>query len=228
MIVTNHQPQYLPYLGFFHKITKADLFVVMDDVQFMDRGFQHRNSIKMQTGKQWLTVPLNYKRFEVISDVKIDVTQNWRRKQWAAIQTNYVKAPFFAELGPELRAILMDGGHVLLAQLNIDLMRWVLDKLRITTPIKLSSTLGITGEKSERHINICRAVGADTYLSGPGGRLYMDMDEFARNDVNVLFQEYRAKEYPQLYPQLGFIPDLAIVDPLFNVGVEGTRALIQD
>lgn len=228
MIVANHQPQFLPYLGFFHKITKADLFVVMDDVQFMDRGFQHRNTIKMQTGTQWLTVPLNYNRFDIINDVKIDATQTWRRKHWAAIETNYAKAPYFAQLAPELRAILVDGGHTHLAPLNIDLMHWVLRTLGISVPVKLSSTLGITGQKSERHINICRAVGADTYLSGPGGRLYMDMAEFEQSGVRVLFQEYRSKEYQQLHPKHGFIPDLAVIDPLFNVGPDGTRALIAD
>ena len=225
MIVANHQPQFLPYLGFFDKISKADLLVVMDDVQFLERGFQHRNLIKMQTGKQWLTVPVMQRRGQLIRDVAIDPGQNWRRKHWNALQTNYNPSPFFKALAPELRAILLEGSHTHLLALDMDLMRWTMQQLGITTAIQLSSELGVTGEKSERHINICRAVGADTYLSGPGGRLYMDMTLFAQAGIAVRFQDYRSREYPQLFEQHGFLPDLACVDALFNCGPEA-RALI--
>lgn len=225
MIVANHQPQFLPYLGFFDKVSKADLLVVMDDVQFLERGFQHRNLIKMQTGKQWLTVPVVQRRGQLIGDVAIDPAQNWRRKHWSALQTNYNPSRHFKALAPELRSILLEGTHTHLLGLDLDLMRWAMTHLGITTPMRLSSELGVTGEKSERHINICRAVGADTYLSGPGGRLYMDMDLFERAGIAVQFQDYRAREYSQLFPQHGYLADLACVDAVFNCGPEA-RALI--
>lgn len=219
MKVANHQPQYLPYLGFFHKFAHADLLVVMDDVQFMQRGFQHRNVIKMQTGKQWLTVPVLQKHDQLISEVTIDTTQHsWRRKHWGALQSNYSPAPFFKELAPELKAIYLEGTQTTLVELDLDLMRWAAKHLGITTPIKLSSEIKPTGEKSERHINICKLVGADTYYSGPGGKLYMEMPLFEAANVAVEFQEYQGREYPQLFPQHGFIPDVAIVDALFNLG----------
>ncbi|MBA3499632.1 MAG: WbqC family protein [Myxococcota bacterium] len=227
MIVTNHQPQYFPYLGFFHKVENADLLVVMDDVQFLERGFQHRNYIKMQTGKQWITVPVVQERGQLISEVKIDPTQNWRRKHWAALQTNYSKAPYWKQLSPELEAILVAGGHTTLVALDVDLMKWAMKILGITTPLRLASELAPTGAKSEYHISVCKLVGADTYLSGAGGKLYMDMALFEATNVGVTFQTYAAREYPQLYPQHGFIPDLAVVDAIFNVGPEA-RALITE
>lgn len=227
MKVANHQPQYLPYLGFFHKVLSADLLVMMDDVQFMDRGFQHRNQIKMQTGSQMLTVPLNKQRDSLIRDVVIDPAQPWRRKHWAAIQTNYSRAPFWKQYSDELRAILLEGKHTHLLALDMDLMCWAMRALAIDVPIKISTDLGVTGEKSERHINICRAVGADTYVSGPGGHLYMDMALFEAAQVKVEFQVYAAREYPQLYPQHGFIANLCVLDALFNVGPAARELLEQ-
>jgi hypothetical protein len=226
MKVANHQPQFFPYLGFFHKVKNADLLVVMDDVEFMQRGFQHRNYIKMQTGKQWLTVPVFQKREQLINEVMIDTTQNWRRKHWATLQTSYSPAPFFRELSADLKPIILEGTQKTIAELDVDLMKWAAHHLGITTPMKLSSEIKPTGEKSQRHINICKLVGADTYYSGPGGKLYMDMAEFEAAGVKVEFQEgYQSREYTQLFPQHGFAPDLAVVDALFNLGPEA-RALI--
>lgn len=228
VIVANHQPQYVPYLGFFYKIARCDLLVVMDDVQFLERGHQHRNLIKMQTGTQWLTVPVQQKRLQRIQEVQLDNTQNWRRKHWMALQTNYSKAPFWKALSPALEPILASGTHADLTSLDLDLLRWVMQLLSIDTRLQLSSELGVTGEQSERHINICRAVGADTYLSGAGGKLYMKLEEFEQAGITVRFAEMPAREYPQQHPKHGFIPNLSVLDALFNVGPDGTRALIAD
>ena len=226
MIVANHQPQYVPYLGFFHKLARCELLVVMDDVQFLERGHQHRNLIKMQTGTQWLTVPVLQNRGQLIRDVVIDPAQNWRRKHWAALQANYGPTPFFKKLAPELQAILLEGTHTHLCALDMDLLRWVMKELGLAVPMVLSSTLAVSGEQSERHIDICRTVGADVYLSGSGGRQYMDLDLFARAGISVQFSDFTAREYPQRFPQHGFIPNLSVLDALFNCGPDA-RALIE-
>ena len=228
MIVTNHQPQFLPYLGFFHKVANADVLVLLDDVQFMDRHFQQRNVIKMQTGSLLLTVPVAKQRFQLIQHVQIAPVHNWRRKMWSTIQTSYGAAPHFKALAPELRAIILEGAHTHLLALDIDLMQWAFRVLGITVPIRLSSELGLpkTNGPNEHHIAICRAVGADTYLSGPGGREYMDLALFEQAKIAVQFQSYTMKPYPQQFPQHGFIPNLAVVDALFNVGADA-RELIR-
>jgi hypothetical protein len=218
LIIANHQPQYLPYLGFFHKIRQCDRLIVLDDVQFLERGHQHRNTIKMQTGTQWLTVPVLQRRGQLIHEVTIDPAQKWRKKHWAALQSNYGPAPFFKELAPALHAILVEGTQTHLLALDLDLLRWAMSLLGIDVPMQLSSELGVGAVAGERHIEICKAVGADTYVSGVGGRQYMDLAMFEAAGIAVRFQDYAAREYPQLFPKHGFIPNLAVVDALFNVG----------
>lgn len=226
MIVSIHQPQFLPYLGFFHKVAHSDVYVVLDDVQFLERGHQNRNEIKMQAGKQWLTVPVVQNRGQLIKDVLIDNSTNWRRKHWAALESNYRPAPFFKELAPGLKAVLVDGGHTRLADLDVDLLKWAMTALGIERPIRFSSQLGIEGTQTERLINVCKAAGATVYLSGQGGRQYMELPLFEAAGIEVRFQEFAAPTYPQQFMQHGFMPNLAVVDALFNCGGEGTRALI--
>ncbi len=225
MIVSIHQPQFLPYLGFFHKVAHSDLYVVLDDVQFLERGFQHRNLIKMQTGKQWLTVPVVGKHLQRTDEVMIDSSTNWRRKHWAALESNYRPAPFWGELSPGLKAILVEGGRTRLAELDMDLMRWAFAALGIEVPIRFSSELGVEGTQTARLVSVCQAVGADVYLSGQGGRQYMELGLFEAAGVEVRFQEYATREYPQQFMKHGFVPHLAVVDAVFNCGGPGTRAL---
>jgi hypothetical protein len=219
VIVVNHQPQFLPYLGFFHKVAHGDLLVMLDDVQFQERGFQHRNVIKMQTGKQWLTVPVRQSRGQLIKDVVIDPQSNWRKKHWAALVSNYSPAPFFKQHAPSLEPILVQGTHTRLVDLDIELLRWAFAILEIDVPIRLSSELGLdSGDANDRHIAICKAVGADTYLSGPGGKEYMVLEQYEQAGVRVEFQDYKSREYPQLCPKHGFIANVAVVDAIFNLG----------
>src|SRR5262249_2145268 len=160
---------------------------------------QHRNYIKMQHGKQWITVPVLQKHGQLIRDVAIDPAQNWRRKHWSALQTHYVKAPFWKQLSPELEEILVRGGHETLLALDVDLMKWAMTILGITTPMRIASEIKPEGQRTEYHISVCKLVGAGTYLSGAGGKLYMDMARFEAEGLEVIFQQYTAREYPQLY-----------------------------
>jgi len=225
VIVAIHQPQFLPYLGFFHKVAQCDLLVYLDDVQFLERGHQHRNLIKMQTGTQWLTVPVVQNRGQAIKEVVIDRTSNWRRKHWAAIQTNYNPAPSFKTWSAGLKEILLLGEQTRLLDLDMALLEWAMGLLGIGVQTTRSSALAVPGESTERLVNICKAAGADVYLSGAGGRQYMDLELFERAGIEVRFQEFHPPSYPQLFPQHGFIPSLSVIDALFNCG-PGARALI--
>lgn len=222
----NHQPQFLPYLGFFHKAAHADVVVLMDDVLFMDRHFQHRNNIKHQGGTLLLTVPVVKNRGQLIKDVQLAPVP-WRRKMWASLKSSYGHAPHWKEFAPSLEAILAEGTQTDLVSLDVDLRRWAFGILSIDRSMHLASELSLPATRgpSEAHCAMCKAVGADTYLSGPGGRDYMDMVVFEREGIAVEFQQYAAKEYPQLYPQHGFIANLAVIDAIFNVGRDA-RALI--
>ncbi|MCI0396037.1 MAG: WbqC family protein [Chloroflexi bacterium] len=224
-VVAIHQPQYLPYLGFFHKLLGCDVFVALDDVQFQKNGLQNRNKIKTGQGWQWLTVPVLHNFGQLINEVEVDPKVPWARKHWQALLSNYSRAPFFETFGPGLKAIL-DEEINSLCRLNMRLVEWVTELLGIRTPILYSSVLGVAGGQTERLIRICRKVGADCYLSGPGGREYMDLSLFAAAGIGVRWQEFSAPTYEQQFATAGFVPNLSIVDALFNCG-EVTRKLLE-
>lgn len=219
-----HQPQYLPYLGFFHKLAQADIFVVMDDVEFLRRGLQHRNKVKTSRGEQWLTVPVLHQQNQRILDVKINPDTAWNRKHWGTLTTNYSPAPYFDRYATDLQSLLQQEWHSLCA-LNMALIEWVMQQLEIPTPMIRLSELPSQGHKSELLISACKAVGADTYLSGPGGRDYMDLALFEAAGVKVLWQEFTSPHYAQVFPEAGFIPNLSILDVLFCCGPDTRRFL---
>ncbi|MDL5057054.1 WbqC family protein [Geitlerinema calcuttense NRMC-F 0142] len=223
-IAAVHQPQYFPYLGFFHKLARADIFIAMDSVEFLRRGLQHRNKIKTRTGEQWLTVPVFHQEKQHILQVQIDRELPWARKHWGTLKTNYQPAPYFDLYASELQQILCQDWSSL-CELNMTLLQWVMQKLDIHIPIVRLSELKVEGHKSELLIYACQAVGADTYLSGSGGRRYMDLSLFEAAGVKVLWQEFAHPLYPQLFPQVGFISQLSILDVLFCCGPDTCKFL---
>jgi hypothetical protein len=228
-IAAIHQPQYLSYLGFFHKLAHCDIFVAMDNVQFERRGIQHRNKIKTKQGEQWLTVPVTHRSRdeELINEIIISAEQPWVQKQWGSLVTNYSRAPYFDRYAPPLKAIL-DQGWTSLCELDMALTRWVMDELEIKIPMVYLSTLAVEGRKSELLINACKAVGADTYLSGTGGKRYMDLAAFEAAQVNIQWQEFQFPTYEQLFPEMGFAPYLSIVDTLMCCGPNTRKFLEMD
>jgi hypothetical protein len=213
-------------MGFFHKLQQSDIFVAMDNVQFERRGIQHRNKIKTCQGAQWLTVPVVHRSRdeELINEMLINSDFPWSRKHWQTLVTNYSRAPYFHKYSSEIQQILSREWSNL-CELNMALIQWVMDVLDIKKPIVYLSTLEVEGNKSELLIDICKAVGSDTYLSGYGGKKYMDLEAFKAADINVLWQEFTYPSYAQVFPELGFLPNLSIIDTLFCCGSE-TRKLL--
>lgn len=219
-----HQPQYFPYLGFFHKLAQADIYVVMDSVEFMRRGMQHRNKIKTHQGEQWLTVPVFHQEKQLINQVQIDTELPWARKHWGALKTNYTPAPYFDLYAAELEPILFQDWQSL-CELNLALLKWVMQVLDVQVSIVKLSDLKVEGRKSELLIQACKAVEADTYLSGSGGKQYMDLSLFEAENINVIWQEFTHPTYEQLFPELAFISNLSILDVLFCCGPETQKFL---
>lgn len=221
MLAAIHQPQYLPYLGFFHKVHQADILVALDTVEYHRRGIQNRNQIKTSHGVQWLTVPVLQQSKQVIRDVRINPTVDWKVEHWNAIHLNYARARHFAEYGDGYREQLHAGDGPMLYELNMRVTKWMMAVFGVSTPIVLASELdshGQSTESTERLVDLCRAVGADRYLSGPGGRRYMDLEVFQTAGIEVVWQEFESPEYEQLWPKQGFVPDLAALDALLCWG----------
>jgi WbqC-like protein family len=211
-----HQPQYMPWLGYFDKMARADRFVLLDTVQYKKNEWQNRNRIRTATGWQWITVPVRYRFPMRIQDVAIDPTSPWRRKQSAALRQSYASAPYRDAILPLFDALLarpIDD----LATLNVESVRLLARLFEVRTPVVLASALqGIPEGADERLIALCRALGCDTYLAGQGGHGYMDLDLWARAGVRVEFQDFRHPVYPQCHP--GFEACLSAIDLLMQRG----------
>lgn len=220
------QPGYLPWLGFFEQIYKSDVFVIYDDVQYDKEGWRNRNRIKTANGIQWLTVPVYVKLSEspLIMDVRIDNKDNWRKKHFNSIKMSYSKSPFFKEY-----INIFEEAYSTHWDLIVDIDMFFILKLADCLgmgdkKIVRSSTLGISGDRDNRLISICKELGADTFYEGAAGKNYIDVDYFARNGVKVEFQEYRHPIYKQLYGD--FVPYLSVIDLLFNHGSESLSILV--
>ena len=215
MIMSAHQPAYLPWLGYFDKIKRSDVFIFLDTVQYEKNSYTNRNKIKTQNGPVWLSVPvIKTEHFsKIMSDMMIDPNYNWRRKHLNSIYHAYRKALNFDWLYPKLET-LYDREFEKLVDVTWEHLMFWLELLGIRTKIIKSSELSVTSKKSDLVLDLCRAVGADYYISGALGRDYLKTEEFEEAGVEVEFQDYKHPVYPQLYGE--FLPNMGIVDFVMN------------
>jgi len=204
----------------------CDLFILLDDAQFVKGEWHNRNKIKSAQGQIYITVPVRHKLGQSIGETLIDNSSRWREKHLYALRTNYGGAPFFDEYLPSLKAFYEGEPYQFLGKLNEDMLRVFLSLLGIKTPIVRSSEFGVEGKGNEKLLKLCKAVGADAYLTGETAlEAYLDLQAFKENGMEVWVQRWECPVYPQRFPQIGFIPDLAIVDLLFNCGEESLKIL---
>lgn len=219
MILTAHQPAYLPWLGFFHKLALSDTFCSMDTAAYSRYDFVNRNRIKTAAGAQWLSVPVHVTGLtRRICDLRI-AGGLWHRKHAAALRQSYGKAAYFDDYAVELEAALLRRRKYL-CELNADLLRFFLRVLGLNVQLVAASDYHFEGRKSELVLDMCRTLGATTFVFGSRGRDYAGVDAFQAAGIEPVFQEYRHPVYAQRYG--AFIPFLSIVDLLFN---EGPRSL---
>jgi hypothetical protein len=227
MIVTIHQPQYMAWVGYFHKIASADLFIILNNVQFRKNEWQHRNRIKGPNGAQWLSVPTTYKFPQLINEVGIADDPHWCSKHLHSLESCYGKSHYFENYYPLFKSFF-EKTYTMLSACNISSIELLSDCLGLKTPLLQASSIPIDGSSTERLVNICKHVGADTYLAGAGGRDYMDMQLFESAGIEVRFQDFHPPVYPQLWcdNQSEFIPGLSLIDLLFNCGPESFSILM--
>jgi len=230
MIVAIHQPHYLPWLGYLHRMAQVDLFVLLDHVQFERRNHQNRSEIRLDGEARWLTVPVvQSSQKERIIDKLVDNSdpRPWGAIHFATLRHAYREAEHFRTYAEPLRKILEARWDRL-----VDLDRAMLDFLRdafgIRTALARSSELGVDGAKSELILNLCRAAGADALLAGFGGsRRYLDVEAFAREGVSVRWHDFEHPTYKQCGPQ-PFTRGLAAIDLLFNYGPQSRAILFEE
>ena len=218
MLVAIHQPHYLPWLGYLHRMARADLFIVLDHVQFERGNYQNRTQVRVNGAPHWLTVPVQQRsQGERIVEKRVDNSKRWGLQHFETLRRSYASAVFFGMYATELRAIL-DCEWQRLVDLNEHTLGFLRNALDIRTPlVKSSALVGVAGAKSELVLNLCKAVGASALLVGLGGsRNYLDRAAFAEAGIALQMQEF---EHP-VYRQRGgtFTPGLSAVDLLFNCG----------
>lgn len=220
-----HQPDFLPYLGFFDRLLKSDLFVVLDNVQFLRRGWHHRDKIKTLQGVQWLTVPIQKKNrySQLIKDTKIENGTHWKRKHLSTIEQNYSKAPYFRQYIGGLQRIYEKSFDYLL-DLNMELLQWSMGILGCSIKTVFASSLPVTSTGSLRLVEIVEFLGGTTYLSGTGAKAYLEEELFTARNLAVKWQNFIHPIYPQLFGN--FVPNLSVLDCVLNCGDESGELFI--
>ena len=220
--ISIHQPHYLAWLPYLGKIVQSDTFVLLDDVEFTRNGYQNRNRIKTAQGPLVLTVPVKQKLAQKILDVEVP-DNGWRKKHWASLQQAYRKAPYFARYEAEL-AVFFAEAWPNLADPTCAMLEWLVRAVGCTIPIVRSSTMGIASSSTQRLVEIVRALGGTSYLSGAHAlQAYLDPTIFQQNQMGLQLFDWNCPTYPQLHGE--FVGNLAALDALFHLGPEATREL---
>ena len=230
MIIAIHQPHFLPWLGYLHRMAQVDLFVLLDHVQFERRNYQNRTMIRLDEQSRWFSVPVVQRsQKERIIDKLVDNTpegaKSWGTNHFATLRHAYRDAGFFGTYGPGVKRLLETRWERLadINQASLDILR---DAFGITTPLACSSELAVEGARGDLILNICKAVGATQYVVGFGGsRGYLDEAAFAEAGVKIVQHQFPHPEYRQC-GKGPFIKGLSAIDMLFNVGPESRQILL--
>ncbi len=222
-----HQPDFASYLGFFQRFLHADLYIVLDHVQFVQgtsRSWTHRDKIKTAQGERWLTLGIKKPGLgTAINMVELADDDGWKDRNLDLLRENYRHAPGFSEAFPEI-ARLYEPSPRYMADFCLHFMNGILDLLGMKIEQVRSSTLTPTASKNELLIELLQKVGSTRYLSGLGARDYMRPELFEEAGIEVVWQNFTHPTYPQQFGD--FIPYLSILDTLLNCGIAGTRDLL--
>lgn len=227
MIVSMHQPCYFPWLGLLHKLKHSDLFIVLDVVQFNDAAFQNRTKVRNKKGEEvYLTIPVLKKghlsQGITLQSLKIANQHRWQDKHLGTISQCYAKTPYYETYRRAIEGIILKGWERL-RDLCMATLEFECKVLKIDTPYRLASELSPGGAKTELILDICRKIGANTYLSGIGARDYMEMELFQQAGIKVVWQDFNHPSYPQLSDKGDFIPGMAGLDLILNCGEAGSK-----
>ena len=225
MIISINQPAYLPWLGYFNRIVKSDLHVVLDHVQFEKNSFTNRNKILSNKNPLWLTLPVLTKGFSdnlQIQNLLLDNKINWQKKHFLSIEQAYSKAKYWLEFKSEVKEIYIKQEDFLINVLNKSLDFFV-EYLNIKTPVVYTSNYSFKEKKSDLVLEICQKFNASKYISGSLGRNYLELDKFQENGIEVVFDDYIHPVYAQ--KSENFLPYLSTLDLIANCGKDSLRIL---
>jgi hypothetical protein len=219
-IVTIHQPNYTPWIGLFSKIAQTNAFIIADNFRIGDGSFVNRNKIRVNTGWIYLTIPLSHDtRGLPINQIILPVDMTWRQQHWKAICSNYVKTAYFKDHKDYFEELYLKDIQYIW-QLNIEIILHLLKSFNINVKIFKASEMLVDQNlrKTDMILSLLKNVGADTYLSGPSGRNYLEYEKFPQHKINMKIFNFKHPVYRQRYS--GFEPNMSAIDLLFNMGPE--------
>lgn len=221
-VISIHQPGYMPWLGFFKKIEYSDVFVFLDDVNYVKRQWHNRNQIRTSHGSQFLSIPIKSDSGKNINEVKIDYNEDWSQVHKKTIMYNYSKSQYFGKYWDFFEQLYSEK-HEKLIDLNLKIIKFLIKEFRIETKVLCSSELDIVETKSDRNLAICKKLNATKYLSGALGKNYLNENNFLENNIKVEFQNFQHPIYTQCYKP--FFPNMGAIDLLFNEGDNSIKIL---
>lgn len=226
-ILTAHQPLYLPWIGFFQKVSMSDKFCLWDDVQFDPNDFINRNYLKNPNGVCMITIPIKSKgyREKTIKDMHIENQHNWRRIHWNTFVVSYSKSPYFESYSDFFKKTFDKKWDDLL-DIDVHILEYLFKEMGMKVEIIMASKQTFEGTKTARIIDMCNKLNSDIYIFGAMGKGYADLDLLKKAGVKPYFQDYKHFVYPQLWGD--FIPNLSVVDLLFNCGEKSYNILTND
>lgn len=215
------QPAFFPWPGVFEQIALADIYVHLDDVQLpLGRSLISRIKIKTPSGPKWLTVPVIRKGKQLINEVLLDDSGNWRRRHIKTLRHCYAKAPFVEQMLELVESVYFQpAGH--LAQLNIAAIERITEYLGYETEFKVSSRYNVKSKGSEKLLELVKILNGDTYITGHGALNYLDHELFEKNGVRIEYIDYNRTPWPQLHGE--FDPHVSVLDLIANAGAEGVK-----
>jgi hypothetical protein len=217
MKVSIHQPDYIPYIGYFYKMFQSDIFVFLDDAQFSNDNMHHWNRIKTPQGECRLKVPVKYNFGDNINQVITKNELKWREKHLRTMEMNYSRAKYFKDIFPDFKELIMVE-YSNLAAMNMAIIRFICDNFGLKPKFVISSQMEINTVREERVIDICLALGGNTYISGNGARAYQVQEHFDERRLILKYTDYKPFEYTQLWKE--FAPNMSIIDYVFNCGFD--------
>jgi hypothetical protein len=227
MLISIQQPEFFPWLGFFNKISQVEKVVILDSVQFKKRYFENRNKIRTSQDWCWIRAPVKVKgRYtQLIQDVEIDDSQNWRHTMAESIRHGYANAPHWGEGGDELCDLIVANHSTHLAEFNLQVISFLMRRFRLERPMVMASSIGTNSSGSQLILDICKATGASAYLSGRDGRDYLEEQPFKTAGIALYYQEFIHPTYAQFHGQ-DFLPAMSAIDVLFNIGAGAASEMI--
>ena len=225
MRVCAHQPVYLPGAIFFNKVALCDAIIFIGHVQLERNSWQTRNRIRNNSsgGEMYLSVPVKTKNKsnQAINDTEI-ANRQWTKKHLRSIELTYSNTPFYEEYYPKLLDI-MEKPWTSLSEMNKEIIKEVMDWLGLSTAIQDSSDISWVGKKTEMLVSLAENVGAKEYVSNRGASAYVEINKFAEAGIEHLWQSFSSPIYDQ--GRENFVPDLSIIDMIFNLGPEASRVI---